>query len=119
MLYLRITFSLESVWEERGLPDVARLPSFQMVFFERYLSVGCPLPRTCFSDISNISCGGAEMRDGLSRSRAEGLVQQLELWWLSENQQGQKGQWDYSYFRNYQVAIREGETPSGSSDKDL
>lgn len=27
------------------------------------------------------------MRDGLSRSRAEGLVQQLELWWLSENQQ--------------------------------
>jgi len=57
-------------------------------------------------------------------------------WWLEEEEQGRgfgttavaevavgksikKGQWDYSCFRNCQVALREGETPSEGLDKDL
>lgn len=70
------TFSLEGAWEECGSSYVAQLPGFQMVFSERHLSIEYPLSRIHFLSFTNISCEGVEIRDGLRRRKAEGLVQQ-------------------------------------------
>lgn len=62
------------------------MPGFQRVFSERYLSIEHLSFRTRFSGFTNISCEGVEMHADVRRRRAEGSVQQLELWWLLEDQ---------------------------------